>query len=63
MKGKYYSDDFRVSKDVRCSLTNKERQLMLILMAFGATIDPHGYDGDYAEPVTRILDLFKEIEE
>ena len=61
MEKSYDSYDFR-AKD-KSIYTEYEKQLMLILMEFGATIDPYGYDdGDYKEAITKILKLFKTME-
>ena len=53
---KYCSYEFRASKEIRESLTSKEKDFMLILMAFGVSIDPHGYDdGNYDEAMRALL--------
>jgi hypothetical protein len=52
---KYDSYTFRTEKEYRDKLTSKEKELMLILMTFGATVDPHGYDdGDYEEAMKKL---------
>lgn len=61
--GKYCSYEFRTNKEYREALTKKERGLMLILMAFGANLDPHGYDdGNYDEAMIMLLEEVKECE-
>ena len=54
---KYNSYEFRTDKKYRESLTQYECSLMLALMAFGESIDPHGYDdGDYDSAIKVIME-------
>jgi hypothetical protein len=56
MDGKYCSYEMRCGKQQFDG--EKEKLLMEILMEFGKSIDPHGYDdGDYDEAMDSLLKI------
>ena len=58
MDKNYDSFDFRIGSS---NLNKVESELMKILIDFGISIDPHGYDdGNYEKPIKAILELLKQ---
>jgi hypothetical protein len=56
MDSRYCSHEMRCGKQQFDS--EKEKLLMEVLMEFGKSIDPHGYDdGNYDEAMTSLLEI------